>query len=140
MWMYGHFWDWRHVLVVSTCCSVMRTRICIPASRSGGPQTPVTPTPRDLLPSSGFCGNTHACIHTFVQTHKHKRKQIKPIWPLWACETFSLDTYNRRDVLGQGDLMAQPWKATWCPFMSHSLEVSIHTCQDWRGQKTLWMW
>lgn len=59
--------------VKSVCPSCLaRTWVCFSASTSGGSQTPLSPVPRDLIPSLGLCEHLEPmwARDTHIQIHK----------------------------------------------------------------------
>ena len=69
-------------VVKNTCCTIVRTRVQVPASTSGKSRPSVTQEPENLKFSSGLCGCcTHACMHPHshmdIETHTHIKTEIE---------------------------------------------------------------
>lgn len=70
--------DWRDGLVLkSTCCSVVRTRVQIQASTPDGSQMPRTPVPKDRMSSSDFCSHTCGHMNRDVQAYSNGENNYK---------------------------------------------------------------
>lgn len=51
-------------MVQSTCYSIMKTSVQVPALRDA--QTPLSPAPRHPTPSSALHGYPHSCVFTLT--------------------------------------------------------------------------
>lgn len=70
---------WRDSSVLKrTCCSIARTRIQVPSSTSDGSQMPVTPGPKDLMPSPIFYG--HGGDNRHINTYTDGARKQNGSW------------------------------------------------------------